>query len=134
MIPPPACVLSPCSNVSLTLPSVASYSTLSATLVLEHSFPAQANVSALVDVRLLLETLKGEQTRVGEWVNVLGYVDPEPAEGARRVDRGGTMKVSVQALMLWSAGPLDIKRYETCMAAEENQSEDGASSSTKPRR
>jgi len=96
------------------------YSGASAVLTLEHNFPEKANVSALVDVRLVLETLKAEQTRVGEWVNVIGYIsssEPSPRK-PKEVDRGHE-KVHIQALILWSAGPLNIQKYEEHVALEE---------------
>ncbi|TDZ26370.1 hypothetical protein C8034_v001716 [Colletotrichum sidae] len=91
---------------------VASYSTSSAVLKLEHRFPQQSSVSAWVDVKLLLGTLKSEQIRVGEWVNVVGYVTSPTGTRAKGTTRE-PHNVGIQALMLWSAGPLDIQRYET---------------------
>lgn len=94
--------------------SVTTYSMASATLTLSHKFPISSNVEALVDVRLLLERLTAEQISVGEWVNIIGYISsapPAPVNNAskRKVEAPA---VHVQALMLWSAGPLDISRYE----------------------
>ncbi|ROW07583.1 hypothetical protein VPNG_06861 [Cytospora leucostoma] len=86
----------------------------SATLALSHQFPKSSNVEALVDVRLLLERLTAEQTSVGEWVNIIGYISSAPPalvknSSKRKVEAPA---IHVQALMLWSAGPLDISRYE----------------------
>ncbi|OHW97058.1 Ten1 domain-containing protein [Colletotrichum incanum] len=89
------------------------YSTHSAVLTLEHGFPKGSNISALVDVQLLLGTIKLDQTQIGEWVNVVGYVTPlPPGMRAKRTTREAK-KVAVQALLLWSAGPLDLQRYES---------------------
>lgn len=87
-------------------------------LTLQHQFPTSTEIQALVDVRLLLEKLAAEQTSVGEWVNVIGYVNsPPPASTTLSTKRKrGISTVYVQALMLWSAGSLDIGRYETCVA------------------
>lgn len=98
--------------------SVTSYATASGQLTLQHRFPKSTEVQALVDVRLLLEKLTAEQTSVGEWVNVIGYINSPPSApvhmSAKR--KRGISAVHVQALMLWSAGSLDIGRYEMCLA------------------
>jgi hypothetical protein len=62
-----------------------------------------------VDVNLLLDTLGHEKTRVGEWVNVIGYVTRK-----QRMNKAspGDLAVHVQALVVWSTGPLDVQRYE----------------------
>ncbi|OLN93051.1 hypothetical protein CCHL11_07476 [Colletotrichum chlorophyti] len=94
---------------------VTSYSTHSAVLTLEHSFPKESSVIASVDIQLLVGTIKSEQTRVGEWVNVIGYLTPPVGTRAK----GGTchklQNVSIQALLLWSAGPVHLQRYEACL-------------------
>ncbi|KAF4584066.1 telomere capping, CST complex subunit domain-containing protein [Ophiocordyceps camponoti-floridani] len=77
---------------------VTSYSTASASLELGYRGSA---VVVVVDVKLVLRALGEELTRVGEWVNVIGYVVGVDGASAR-----------VQALMVWSTGPLDLGRYE----------------------
>lgn len=97
--------------------SVISYSTTLAQLVLKHNFPKTAEVTAVVDVRLILEKLDAEKTAVGQWVNIIGYIAASPASLAsesRKLERDFS-SVHVQALMLWSAGPLNIDRYELCL-------------------
>lgn len=76
-------------------------------------------VSALADVRLLLETLKGADTAVGEWVNVMGYVTSIRINNTKQVAqcRGGMQDVEeaivhIQAILLWSAGSVNIGEYE----------------------
>lgn len=90
----------------------------SAELTLQHEFPKGSGVKALVDVRLLLEKLTVEQTAVGQWVNIIGYITTSPSEAAKNQAKRKreTSAVCVQALMLWSPGPLDIGRYETSLA------------------
>lgn len=75
-------------------------------------------MKALVDVRLLLEKLTAEQTSVGQWVNVIGYIAVSSAQSVKQHSKRKleSPTVCIQALMLWSAGPLDIGRYETCVA------------------
>lgn len=92
---------------------------VSAHLTLQHGFPKGSSIKALVDVRLLLERLTAEQTSVGEWVNVIGYICPAPSAPMKKSSsrRTEASAVHIQALMLWSAGPLGISKYETlCLA------------------
>ncbi|KAI0537217.1 CST complex subunit Ten1 [Xylaria digitata] len=98
---------------------VTEYSTHSAQLTLKHRYPKESNdVEALVDVKLILETLKSEQTDVGQWVHVIGYltfVDQNPL-GSKT-----TPRVGVQALILWIARDLDLGAYEKSMCVDANQ-------------
>jgi hypothetical protein len=74
-------------------------------------------VRALVDVTLVLESLGSDQARVGEWVNVIGYItDVAPITDGKGPNHG-TSTVHAQAILLWSAGPVDIRRYETSVKA-----------------
>lgn len=63
-----------------------------------------------VDARLVLEKLSIELTRVGEWVNVVGYVTAKPTPSKDACS--DVPSAHVQALLLWPAGPLDVQRYE----------------------
>ncbi|KAF3760693.1 hypothetical protein M406DRAFT_267784 [Cryphonectria parasitica EP155] len=96
---------------------VASYSIASGTLILQYSYPKCPEVKASVDVRLVLEKLTSEQTSVGQWVNVIGYIASAPPDSSKKHSKRKreVPTVQVQALMLWSAGPLDVGRYETCL-------------------
>lgn len=91
---------------TFVLHSVLSYSTTTGHLKLAHNYPQGTNVTAVVDANLILESLSHEHTRVGEWVNILGYVG-----GKQRVVGEGLL-VHIQGLMLWPTGPLDVQRYE----------------------
>ncbi|KAK4104141.1 hypothetical protein N658DRAFT_419820 [Parathielavia hyrcaniae] len=97
---------------------VVSYSLVSRVLTLEHRLPEQAHSTrALVDVKLVLESLGMEQTSVGEWVNVVGYLtDIAPLADGKESDRG-SLAVHAQAVFVWSAGPFDIRRYERSLKA-----------------
>ena len=101
-------------------------------LELQHAYhpPPRKPTVALVDVNVVLESLKGEDMQVGAWVNVMGYVEEVLKEGKREQgqEQGKTeqMKrkghsvregprvvgVRVQAIMLWSAGGVKIEEYE----------------------
>ncbi len=72
---------------------------------------------ALVDVKLVLESMGSGQTRKGEWVNVIGYItEIIPLADDGEPPRGGP-RVHAQAYLLWSAGPVDIQRYELSVKA-----------------
>ncbi|OAA59082.1 Telomere length regulation/capping, TEN1 [Niveomyces insectorum RCEF 264] len=103
---------------------VTAYAVASGVLTLEHAYPqppATAGDRARVDVRLLVEQLGAEQVRVGEWVNVIGYVTAGAQKTAAQKSSGRnedtTADVPVQAILLWSAGPLDVQTYERRLAA-----------------
>ena len=103
---------------------VTHYTLRTAILELQHAYPpppSHKSVLALVDVNLLLETLKREDTQVGAWVNVVGYVEGVLEEGKTKkkdVEEGrdeGPTYVRVQAIMLWSAGGVKIGEYERAL-------------------
>ncbi|KAK1654183.1 CST complex subunit Ten1 [Colletotrichum phormii] len=97
---------------------VTAYSTHSAVLTLEHSFPKGSDISVLVNVQLLLSTMTSNQTRIGEWVNVVGYLTPSPAGTRAKGTSREPRRAAVQALMLWSAGPLNLQRYEASFTTD----------------
>ncbi|GJN70792.1 telomere capping, CST complex subunit domain-containing protein [Purpureocillium lilacinum] len=118
-VPSQLCLLSALPDRSVGdkvrfLGCVTAYSTASASLTLGHLCPEGTNVAACVDVRLVLGALQSEMTRVGEWLNVIGYVTarrgtPEPGlDAAVEVPEAA----HVQALAVWPTGPLDVQRYE----------------------
>lgn len=87
---------------------------------------------ALVDVNVILEGLKREETLVGAWINVVGYVEEVLKEGrsgqgqrqgqaktglmTEKRDKGEqasrVVRVRVQAVMLWNAGGVRFGEYE----------------------
>ncbi|KAH8596470.1 CST complex subunit Ten1 [Bisporella sp. PMI_857] len=91
---------------------VTAYSTKSATLTLQHNYPPGHKVIALVEVELLLSTLKSNETQVGEWVNVIGYIKQAQEADDHHVS---LVNVIVQALVLWSSGPIKLEDYETVL-------------------
>lgn len=96
---------------------MSSYSIATGTLNLHHRDSPDTNVSALVDVRLVLERLGAEQTSNGQWVNVLGYVTSISPTSSNR----GEPMVRVQALLLWSAGPVDVQQYQASVQTLQQQ-------------
>ncbi|UNI20608.1 hypothetical protein JDV02_006679 [Purpureocillium takamizusanense] len=91
---------------------VTAYSTASASLTLGHLYPESTNVTACVDVRLVLGALQSEMTRVGEWLNVIGYVTARREDLPEPDCAVGAHSAHVQALAVWPTGPLDVQRYE----------------------
>lgn len=93
------------------------------TLYLQHAYPPGQDtlITAVVDVNLLLSTLQRTDTQVGEWQNVVGYVQAHEDDGkwdrtdaSRKAGRAGIV-VQVQAVLLWSAGSLKIGEYEKAL-------------------
>jgi hypothetical protein len=67
-----------------------------------------------VDVELLVNSLKSDETRIGEWVNVVGYIQaplPHLAKHPNHIN----MYAQVQAIILWSSGPLKLDGYENSL-------------------
>ena len=100
---------------------VTEYNISTGTLTLQHAYPSSSGngcFTANVDVNLLLSTLKSTDTQVGEWVNVMGYVQAPQEKGKSRDGNGlrggnvGGKSVKVQAVMLWSAGAIKLVEYE----------------------
>lgn len=105
--------------------SVTNYSTKAAVLTLKHNHPPGNSVKALVDVNLLLNTLQSHETRVGEWVNVMGYIEQAKNQNSLSIEDG---EVRVQALVLWSSGPFNLQSYEKSLDSRVSEStsvEDG---------
>ncbi|XP_044721281.1 telomere capping, CST complex subunit domain-containing protein [Hirsutella rhossiliensis] len=96
---------------------VTSFSPASASLALGHLYPKGSNVVVSVNLELVIETLQPGLTRIGEWVNVIGYVLAKPRSSAPGSgDRDGS-SAHVQALVIWPTGPLDIQHYEKSFEA-----------------
>lgn len=95
--------------------SVTSYALETGTLFLVHRYPKSSQVKAAVDINLLLETITSENLRTGELVNVIGYITAKDTLKSRDRSHEQFAQVSVQALLLWSAGPLDLQRYEQAL-------------------
>ncbi|KAH7149440.1 telomere capping, CST complex subunit-domain-containing protein [Dactylonectria estremocensis] len=105
------------SPLNLLEISVTSYSTALGCLSLGHVYPRGTDVTVLVDVNLILESLTSEKTRVGEYVNVIGYITSKQAPHVPDTPHQEAAQVLVQALMLWSTGPMDIQTYEKAFEA-----------------
>jgi hypothetical protein len=105
------------------------YDPTTATLTLEHDVhPVTSKAGspmktiARVDAHLVLDCLYWDKVRVGEWLNVLGYVEKHKIEGGKFGQEYLPVKeqpqyqpalfvVNIQATYIWSTGPMDIDRY-----------------------
>lgn len=105
------------------LRSVTSYSSSTGILILEHDYLSKADVRAMVDINLLLENLGTNQTSVGSWVNVIGYVKSTPNASTSKSAIDGVPRVHIQAIVLWPTGPLDVHSYEACFNDAETGSD-----------
>lgn len=111
---------------------VTRYNVSTGTMELQHAYPSPPHIPtvALVDVNVILESLEREDTQVGAWVNIMGYVERSLKEGKREqgqaqgrtllakdkrkweLEAPKAVRVKVQAIMLWSAGGVKIGEYE----------------------
>lgn len=81
-----------------------------AILTLRHAFPKnEKDIQAHVDVKLVLNTLKADHIRAGEWLNIIGYVEKSRTMNC---EKDGVSIVDIQAILVWSAGSLDVHAYE----------------------
>lgn len=76
---------------------------------------------AYVDVNIVLDTAKRELMHDGRWLNVIGYVRSVPASADNKqavaptlLPREASLPV-VQAILLWDAGAIDVKKYESIL-------------------
>ncbi|CCD49828.1 hypothetical protein ACHAO1_001983 [Botrytis cinerea] len=90
---------------------VISYNRSSAVLTLEHNFPVGNGIKASVNVQLLLNSLTHHETRVGEWINVVGYISDTDEPQDIKTRKSGTA-ITIQAIALWSSGPIQLDAYE----------------------
>lgn len=84
-------------------------------LRLAHAYPSNAslsplssNATAVVDVTVIVDSLKRDILEVGAWLNVIGYVKEQRQGG----NKGGSGSVGVQATMIWAATGVRLGEYE----------------------
>lgn len=115
---------------------VTDYALSTGILTLQHAYPSPPHPCATVrvDARILLENMKSNDTRIGEWVNVMGYIERGARIGSAAQDAGSgpraatsaeiehaivgnpdvrAREMRVQAVMLWSAGAIRLGEYES---------------------
>ncbi|GAB7350084.1 hypothetical protein MBLNU459_g0751t1 [Dothideomycetes sp. NU459] len=89
-----------------------------ATLELFHDFPKSRNATAStihVSVADLIDLVKRDDLEVGAWVNVIGYIHPLPPLPPGTNRRGHREVNQVKAVMLWSAGTINLDEYEKAL-------------------
>jgi hypothetical protein len=89
--------------------SVNQYNHSSALLHLFHNFPSKSPRYVQVDITQLLDTVDHQHLQAGAWLNIIGYVTTASL----------TTKSKVQAIMLWSAGPIHLQQYEDALLARQ---------------
>ncbi|KAI5203524.1 hypothetical protein E4T42_06869 [Aureobasidium subglaciale] len=86
------------------------YDEATATLSLFHNFPTpQDRQIAQVDISQLLDTIDRQLLQIGAWINVVGYVTPSTS----------TNRIQVQAVIIWSAGAINLQQYETALVSRQ---------------
>ncbi|THW33037.1 hypothetical protein D6D22_09319 [Aureobasidium pullulans] len=86
------------------------YHESTALLSLFHNFPSlQDRHIAQVDISQLLDTIDHQNLQVGAWLNIIGYVGPSPSR----------YRTKIQAIMLWSAGAVNLQQYETALVSRQ---------------
>ncbi|KAI5274336.1 hypothetical protein E4T47_02557 [Aureobasidium subglaciale] len=86
------------------------YDEATAILSLFHNFPTpQDRQIAQVDISQLLDTIDRQLLQIGAWINVIGYVTPSTS----------TNRIQVQAVIIWSAGAINLQQYETALVSRQ---------------
>lgn len=112
---------------------IVNYDSKTGQLTVRHVYPPPPSPcpTAVVDINLLLDNMKHNNTAVGEWVNIIGYLNEKPvkveeekndSQMCSRWHAGKEMRrakaaAMVQAVMLWSAGGIMLAEYERTLAA-----------------
>lgn len=109
------------SRTELSLDSVTKYDKKTANLTLEHNYPVGNLIRAAVNINLVLATVKSHETQIGEWINVIGYVETDQ-QNLPKDCKETNCEIPVQALVLWSSGPLNLERYESSLEAQKKAS------------
>ncbi|THW68552.1 hypothetical protein D6D19_08869 [Aureobasidium pullulans] len=104
------CVPSASSQHTVQVTNVNQYHESTALLSLFHNFPSpQDRHIAQVDISQLLDTIDHQNLQVGAWLNIIGYVGPPPSRN----------RTKIQAIMLWSAGAVNLQQYETALVSRQ---------------
>lgn len=91
-------------------------------LTLKDRFSSSGKtVEALVSITNIANTMDITLTEVGAWINVMGYFkgsDPQSkALSALAKGQTRTLSVSLDAMMIWSAGAVKLEEYEAGVKA-----------------
>ncbi|EPE05497.1 hypothetical protein F503_02236 [Ophiostoma piceae UAMH 11346] len=97
---------------------VASYDSATGVLTLEQPMTGTpTRVKALVSLNMILDRITAEQVATGAWINVIGRVENSTHETQMQTQtylqrHADAQSVRVQALLVWSTGPIDFRAYE----------------------
>lgn len=85
---------------------------------------------AIIDLKLILESVHSTDLQAGSWVNVIGYVRNYPQRQEKRrgivTDHGHTLeKIEIQALLLWDAGAIMVGEYEAILSRQREMTRAG---------
>lgn len=95
--------------------SVNHYNETSAILELFHNYPLQKSATRStvhLDITDVLELVKREDIEAGAWLNIVGYIQPSTDPSTRNGPKGVR---TVKAIMLWSAGSINLAEYESAL-------------------
>lgn len=89
-------------------------------LIVEHNYASgldsAPSTKAIVDVNMLLESMKIDAVQPGSWINIIGYVRNKSPRKARRSLSGHRMVgedlPKIQAILIWNAGAVQVRNYE----------------------
>lgn len=106
------------------LSCVVDYDHKTGRLTVEHDYPrgtaSKSLTRAVVDISMVLEGMKPDLLQPGNWINVIGYVRNRSLSTARRSSTSRRKIVGelpeVQAVLVWSAGAIQVDKYEKTMA------------------
>jgi hypothetical protein len=97
------CYFSECKSVN-------QYHESTAMLSLFHDFPSIQNRHTVqIDISQLLDTFQHENLQIGAWLNVIGYITPSTSRSRSKV----------QAILVWSAGAINLQHYETALVSRQ---------------
>lgn len=112
------------------------YSPTRGRLILQHPLAVsnddhdhdRSRSQAHVDLDSIGNELPGRDTAVGCWLNVIGYVErevrPQHKIASKDIpDQQMAYSTDIQAIMVWSAGALDVGAYETAVRARQGSGE-----------
>lgn len=82
--------------------------------MLVHHYPKRWKIApkVLVDVNPILDMVKFQDLEIGAWINVVGYISPPSRTESSALP-------CVQAIMIWSAGIINMDEYESALAARQ---------------
>jgi hypothetical protein len=88
--------------------SLDGYDTTTGVLTARHDYRSNNHV-AKVTIEHVREQLPSTTATIGSWINIVGYVQQSTVS-----------ETTVQAVMLWTAGPMKLVDYERALQARKD--------------